>query len=83
MPNPAKGALPVAALALLEVHPVRRAEDLAGHVLLHTATREKNWADWLVPAGTPELRPAGELRFEHQQFVFQAALDGQGVALMP
>lgn len=71
------------ALPLLAVHPVRRAEDLAGHVLLHTATREKNWANWLVRAGTPELRPAAGLRFEHQQFVFQAALDGLGVVLMP
>lgn len=76
-----ESALPVAAPALLAAHPVRRAEDLAGHVLLHTATRGKDWADWFARAGVPDLRPAGELRFEHQQFVLQAALDGLGVAL--
>lgn len=76
-----ESAFPVAAPALLAARPVRRAEDLAGHVLLHTATRERDWAAWLAHAGVPGLRHAGELRFEHQQFVLQAALDGLGVAL--
>ncbi len=62
---------------------MRRAEDLAGHTLLHTATRDADWAAWLVRAGVPGLRPTAELRFEHLQFALQAALDGMGVALGP
>jgi LysR family glycine cleavage system transcriptional activator len=76
-----EGALPVASPALLAERPVHRPEDLNSHVLLHTATREKDWEDWLALARCSELRPAGELRFEHQQFTLQAAIDGMGVAL--
>ena len=76
-----EGALPVASPVLLAERPVRRAEDLNAHVLLHTATRQKDWEDWLALAHCSELRPAGELWFEHQQFTLQAAIDGMGVAL--
>jgi len=76
-------AVPVAAPALLAGLPVRQAEDLAGHTLLHTATRDADWTTWLASAGVPGLRPAAELRFEHLQFALQAALDGMGVALGP
>jgi len=76
-----EGALPVAAPSLLAERPVHRPEDLNAHVLLHTATREQDWEDWLARAGCPALRPAGQLRFEHQQFTLQAAIDGMGVAL--
>jgi LysR family glycine cleavage system transcriptional activator len=76
-----EAALPVAAPALLAERPVALPRDLAAHVLLHTATRERDWPDWLARAGCPDLRPAGELRFEHQQFTLQAAIDGMGVAL--
>lgn len=71
----------VASPALLARLPLRRAEDLGAHTLLHTATRGGDWAAWLARAGVPGLRPAAELRFEHLQFALQAALDGMGVAL--
>jgi LysR family glycine cleavage system transcriptional activator len=74
-------AFPVAAPALLAERPVTRPEDLAGHVMLQTATREKDWEDWLARARCPGLQPTGELWFEHQQFTLQAAMDGMGVAL--
>jgi LysR family transcriptional regulator, glycine cleavage system transcriptional activator len=76
-------AAPVAAPALLTRLPVHRAEDLAAHTLLHTATRDADWVTWLARVGVPGLRPAAELRFEHLQFALQAALDGMGVALGP
>lgn len=76
-------AKPVACPELLARCPVRRVEDLAAHTLLHTATRDGDWKAWLARAGVPGLEPAGELRFEHLQFVLQAALDGLGVALAP
>jgi LysR family glycine cleavage system transcriptional activator len=76
-----EGALPVASPALLAERPVHRLEDLNRHVLLHTATRQKDWEDWLRLAGCSELHPAGALWFEHQQFTLQAAIDGMGVAI--
>jgi LysR family glycine cleavage system transcriptional activator len=74
-------AYPVAAPALFAERPIERPDDLSAHVLLQTATREKDWTDWLALAGCPGLRPASELWFEHQQFTLQAAIDGMGVAL--
>jgi LysR family glycine cleavage system transcriptional activator len=76
-----EGAFPVAAPALLAERPIGKPGDLAAYVLLQTATREKDWQDWLVRAGCAGLRPSGELWFEHQQFTLQAAIDGMGVAL--
>jgi len=76
-----EGALPVAAPDLLAERPVRGPQDLRAHVLLHTATRENDWRDWLTLVRAAELRPAGELWFEHQQFTLQAALDGMGIAM--
>jgi len=76
-----EGALPVAAPALLAERPVRGPEDLSTHVLLHTATREKDWRDWLTLVDCSELHPGGELWFEHQQFTLQAAIDGMGIAM--
>jgi LysR family glycine cleavage system transcriptional activator len=76
-------ARPVACPELLSRCPVRRAEDLTKHTLLHTATRDGDWKAWLTRAGVPSLEPAGELQFEHLQFALQAALDGLGIALAP
>lgn len=76
-------ARPVACPALLSRRPVRRPADLAAHTLLHTATRDGDWKAWLARAGVPGLEPAGEQRFDHLQFVLQAALDGLGIALAP
>ena len=76
-------ACPVAAPALLAARPIATIEDLDAHVLLHCATRERDWSDWLALAAGCAVRPAGDLRFEHLQFTLQAALDGMGVALGP
>ena len=76
-------ARPVACPELLSRRPVRQVGDLSAHTLLHTATRDGDWKAWLARARVTGLEPAGELRFEHLQFVLQAALDGLGVALAP
>ena len=61
-----EAAVPVASPSLLARLPLRAlAADLAGHTLLHCATRDADWAAWLDRAGVPGLRPAAELRFEH------------------
>jgi LysR family transcriptional regulator, glycine cleavage system transcriptional activator len=74
------------ALAADPARPLRKAEDLAHHVLLHVDDEAGrfpwlNWSVWLAAVGIRELTPAGSLRFNHFDQVMQAALDGQGVAL--
>jgi LysR family glycine cleavage system transcriptional activator len=80
-----ESAVPVAAPGLLAERPLRAPADLAGHTLLHCASRRRDgdWPAWLRRAGAGELAPAGELSFEHLQFTLQAAIDGLGVALGP
>lgn len=74
------------ALAADRARPLRKAEDLAHHVLLHVDDERGrfpwlNWSVWLAAVGIRELTPAGSLRFNHFDQVIQAAQDGQGVAL--
>jgi LysR family glycine cleavage system transcriptional activator len=58
-------------------------EDLLDYPLLHMATRPRAWPDWLasfgleIPAAT-KLSPYG-----HFFAVVQAAIDGEGIALVP
>lgn len=66
--------------------PLRKAEDLERHVLLHIDDEGGrftwlNWSVWLAAVGIRDLKPAGSMRFNHFDQVMQAALDGQGVAL--
>ena len=74
------------ALAADPARPLRKAEDLAHHVLLHVDDERGrfpwlNWSVWLAAVGIRDLTPAGSLRFNHFDQVIQAAQDGQGVAL--
>jgi len=69
--------------ALFERHPVRRLDDIAGHVLLSTETRPGDWTDWLDRAG---LLPVPEQRrrmFDHFFVTLQAVLDGFGLGIGP
>ena len=73
-------------LAASRERPLKRAEDLARHVLLHIDDERGrfpwlNWSAWLAAIGIRELTPAGSLRFNHFDQVMQAAIGGQGVAL--
>jgi LysR family glycine cleavage system transcriptional activator len=76
-------ALVVGAPALLRARPVAVPQDLVAHVLLASHSRAEDWTRWLRLAGTPRLKPAGWLHFDHLHFVLQAALDGLGLALAP
>ncbi len=77
---------PMCSPALLAQRPLRRPEDLARHVLLHIEDPDNpspwlGWSNWLVPAGVPDLKPAGAVRFNYFDQCVRAALAGQGVAL--
>jgi DNA-binding transcriptional LysR family regulator len=74
------------ALARDPARPLRRAADLANHVLLdlETVTTRGPWSDWgpwLAAMKLADLKPAGTLRFSHYDQVVQAAIDGSGVAI--
>ena len=75
---------PVCSPALLASDkPLRRPEDLADHVLLHTSgAQEDDWRLWLTAAGLPaKLSTHPGLSFDLTFMTVQAAIDGLGVAI--
>lgn len=76
---------PVCSPALLSgVHPLRQPADLRHHRLLHVDWRnaEASWRMWLLAAGLREVDPTRGPRFTMENMALQAAIDGQGVALI-
>jgi len=72
---------PVCSPALLRGdNPLRSPADLQHHTLLHDDMRE-DWRMWLMAAGVAGVDPTRGPAFSHSHLVFQAAADGQGVAL--
>lgn len=80
----ADNLFPVCSPALLTgTKPLRRPDDLAGHVLLHTSgATNDDWRLWLTAAGLPsELSHNPGLTFDLTFLTIQAAIDGIGVAI--
>jgi len=76
---------PVCSPALLRgKHPLRQPEDLRHHTLLHVEWKkaEASWRMWLLAAGLHDIAPARGPHFTMESMAVQAALDGQGVALI-
>lgn len=72
---------------ITDARPLARPDDLARHTLIHvddeTADRNRvDWADWLARAGATAVDASEGLRFTQTIVAAQAALDGQGVALL-
>lgn len=63
--------------------PVTEPRALAAHGLLWSRSRPDDWEHWKRQVGTPRLRPASQLQFDHLHFVLQAAQGGLGFALAP
>lgn len=74
-------SFPVASPALLKARPIRKPDDLAGHTLLHARHVPELWPDWLGAAGIPDLVPAGQRRYDNTQLLYQAAINGLGIAI--
>jgi LysR family glycine cleavage system transcriptional activator len=75
---------PVCSPALLTgKKPLRRPEDLADQVLLHTTSgNDDDWRLWLTAAGLPtNLSKQPGLSFDMVFMTIQAAIDGIGVAM--
>lgn len=77
---------PVASPALLARQPIRRAADLAQHVLLEEddprpSAQYLSWRNWLRQHAPPGTEPKSWLYLHYTYQQVQAALAGQGVAL--
>lgn len=78
-------ALVVASPSLLQSanRPIESPRDLAAFVLLSSRSRKGDWDDWCRHAGIGRLKAAGRLHLDHLHLIFQAAVDGLGVAMAP
>ncbi|MGI9292660.1 MAG: transcriptional regulator GcvA [Pseudomonadales bacterium] len=80
--------IPVCSPSLTEgEHPLREPDDLKFHTLLHAQWRMEddttpNWRMWLRAAGLDEIDPERGPRFNMETMIVQAAIEGQGVALV-
>jgi LysR family glycine cleavage system transcriptional activator len=65
--------------------PLKHPADLKHHTLIcYDDEKLRPWLSclvWLESAGLANLRPAGNIVFNHYESALRAALDGQGVAL--
>ena len=63
---------------------MRQPDDLRHHTLLHIDWKdaEASWRMWLLAAGLHDIDPTRGPRFTQENMAVQAALDGQGVALV-
>lgn len=69
---------------LAREHPLGRPEDLRHQTLLHIDWKdaEASWRMWLRAAGLADIDATRGPRFTQESMAVQAALDGQGVALV-
>lgn len=76
--------VPVCAQNLIGRRPITEAKDLLRYPLIHTSTRRFAWSDWLRGHGvTRPPRPNRDLEFGHFFMSIEAALNGQGIAIIP
>jgi LysR family glycine cleavage system transcriptional activator len=59
----------------------RSLQALEGMTVLHTANRRDDWENWLRQAGATGIQPGNQLEFEFSLLVYQAAVEGLGVAV--
>ncbi len=78
--------IPVGSPDLLALKPVARPADLAGHTLLHIddgpGPAPVDWARWLAAAGVDGIDASRGPSFSMESMAIQAAIDGQGIALV-
>jgi LysR family glycine cleavage system transcriptional activator len=76
---------PVCSPALLAgALPLRDPSDLKDHTLLHVDWRDAaaSWRMWLLAAGLRDIDPTRGPHFAQETMAVEAALDGQGIALI-
>ena len=76
--------VPVASPALVQGGVgLRQPAELVNHRLLSVYTAQQDWALWLDAVGMGELARHRSLLFDSYLLALEAAIDGQGVALVP
>ena len=55
--------------------------DLAGRTLLHSLARPDDWMHWLNAVGLAGIDPFAGLKYQSSVMVYQAAIEGQGIAI--
>ncbi len=73
--------LPVGSPKLLCGRILRDAHDIDQFMLLHAVPRLNDWEDWLKFAGIKSVDAHRGMRFEHSGLVYQAAVNGLGLAM--
>lgn len=76
---------PVCSPSLLKgANALREPKDLKNHTLLHVDWKgsDASWRMWLLAAGQSQINPTRGPHFTQESMAVQAALDGQGVALI-
>ena len=74
--------VPVCAPAFRKHRPyLRRSQGLAKATLLHSLARPDDWSRWLRAMKVPAVDPDSGLKYESSVLAYQAAVEGQGVAI--
>jgi len=74
--------LPVCSPALFErAPPLATPRDLAGHVLVCSLHRPRDWPTWLGAAGVVDVDGNNGIKVENSALAYQAAIDGLGVVI--
>jgi len=60
---------------------LKNPSDLAGRTLLHSLARPDDWMHWLNAAGLTGIDSFAGLKYQSSVMVYQAAIEGQGVAI--
>ena len=76
--------VPVMSRTLLaQSGPIKRAQDLLDHPLIHTASRPNAWRDWLRAHDVSSPPTCTAAEYGHFYISLQAAQDGKGIAIIP
>jgi LysR family transcriptional regulator, glycine cleavage system transcriptional activator len=62
---------------------LRQPAELVNHTLLQLYTAEDDWRAWLDAAGVPQLAGRAAPQFDSYLLALEAAIEGQGIALIP
>jgi LysR family glycine cleavage system transcriptional activator len=74
--------VPICSPTLLQGKTIRKTSDLLAYPLIHTSSRRFAWQDWLRAHGVVALEKK-KLEFGHFFMSLEAALRGQGIAIIP
>lgn len=73
--------IPVGSPRLLQGRPVGDPGELRRFTLLHAQPRPNDWEQWFKRAGVSAVDAHAGLLFEHSSLVYQAAVNGLGIAM--